>query len=172
MILWTMIDWLKINTVRMESFGSKVRAAELTRNVLSRIRETQDGRTAAANTANRKRMVLHNALEYAREIGVITDNPLDFVHWTKPRTTNAIDPRVVVNPDQARRFLEAVERHSDRGRSLKAFFAVMYYAALRPEEAGELRRSQLTLPAADGSLGRDAPARCCPTVGQSLDQHR
>lgn len=147
------VAWLKINTVQMETFRSKVGAAELTRKVLSRIRQTQDGRTAAANTSNRKRMVLHNALEYAREIGVISDNPLDFVRWTKPRTTTAVDPRVVVNPDQARRFLAAVERHSDRGRSLKAFFAVMYYAALRPEEAGELRRTQLTLPTGEGMWG-------------------
>lgn len=63
------VEWLKINTVQMESFRSKVGAAELTRKVLTRMRQTQDGRTAVANTANRKRMVLHNALEYAPEIG-------------------------------------------------------------------------------------------------------
>jgi len=67
---------------------------------------------------------------------------------------SAVDPRTVINPQQARRFLTAVEAHSERGRRLKAFFACMYYAALRPEEVSELRRSNLTdLPEQPGHWG-------------------
>jgi integrase len=49
----------------------------------------------------------------------------------------------VINADQARRFLTAVEEHSDRGQRLKAYLGVMYYAGLRPEEVVELRRVDL-----------------------------
>ena len=37
--------------------------------MLDRISRKQDGTVAAANTANRKRMVLGNAMDYACEIG-------------------------------------------------------------------------------------------------------
>jgi len=61
----------------------------------------------------------------------------------------------VINSDQARRFLDAVEHHSERGARLKAFFGCMYYAGLRPEEAAGLRVDNLSLaddPAAWGEL--------------------
>jgi hypothetical protein len=54
-------------------------------------------------------MVLNNAMEYAAEIDALTQNPLKFVKWTKPRTLTTVDPRVVINADQARRFLVAVK---------------------------------------------------------------
>lgn len=140
------LEWLDSNTVRMDGFRDKVRAADLARGILRRISQTQQGEPAASSTATRKRMVILNAFEYACELGMITDNPLEHVRWTKARTTNSVDPRVVINSDQARRFLEAVGGQSDRDRHYRAFFALMYYAALRPEEATELRRSQLDLP--------------------------
>jgi integrase len=72
---------------------------------------------------------------------------------SRQRTATAVDPRVVINAEQAHRFLAAVEADGERGRHLKAFFACMYYAALRPEEATELRRSSITLPAEAGRWG-------------------
>ena len=97
---------------------------------------------AAANTANRKRMVLGNAMDYAREIGAVQASPLKQVKWTRPRKLRAVDPAVVINSSQARRFLAAVDRQGPTGQRLKAFFGCMYYAALRPEEAIDLRRVQ------------------------------
>jgi integrase len=97
---------------------------------------------AAANTANRKRMVLGNAMEYACEIGGLPSNPLKRVKWTKPRTLRTVDPGVVINSAQARRFLAAVGRQGLRGERLKAFYGCMYYAALRPEEVIDLRREE------------------------------
>ena len=128
----------------MDAFGDRAKAAALAREMLARISKTKTGRTAAPNTINRKRMVLNNAMEYAREIGALTQNPLKLVKWAKPRTLTTVDPRVVINAEQARRFLAAVEAYSERGKRLKAFFALMYYAGLRPEEASELRRENLT----------------------------
>ena len=149
------------HTVRMDKFGDAPAGASLARAMLARISQTMQG-TAAANTANRKRMVLNNAMGYACEIGLLTDNPLHYVKWTRPRTKTAVDPRVVINTDQAHRFLAAVESHSPRGRRLKAFFGCMYYAGLRPEEATELRRSNLTCPTSQASGGRCAFPKLVP----------
>ena len=147
------VAWLATHTVRMDKFKERTTGASLARAMLTRISQTMQGTRAAANTANRKRMVLNNAMGYACEIGLLTDNPLHYVKWTRPRTKTAVDPRVVINTDQAHRFLAAVESHSPRGRRLKAFFGCMYYAGLRPEEATELRRSNLSLPDEPGKWG-------------------
>lgn len=68
------------------------------------------------------------------------------------RPSQAVDPRSVVNPVQARNLLAAVSyvgarRHHerDRGRRLYAFFACLYYGGLRPGEAQRLRRQDCVL---------------------------
>jgi integrase len=58
-----------------------------------------------------------------------------------------VDSRSVVNPAQARRLLEAVHAQKQSGPRLVAFFGVMYYAGLRPEEAVNLREDNIILPA-------------------------
>ncbi|GIH62541.1 hypothetical protein [Microbispora siamensis] len=102
-------------------------------------------------------MVLNNAMEYAREIGALPGNPLKAVKWTKPRTLSTVDPRTVINIEQARRFLMAVRKDSKRGERMEAFFGCMYYAALRPEEAVDLRREHLVSLPDDGWGEIDAP---------------
>jgi integrase len=82
-------------------------------------------------------------MEYACEIRALSANPLKQVKWTKPRTLRTVDPRAVINPDQARRFLDAVHAQGPRGERLVAFFGCMYYAALRPEEVIDLKRDHL-----------------------------
>jgi hypothetical protein len=52
-----------------------------------------------------------------------------------------------VNPRQARALLEAVRAQQPSGPRLVAFFAVMYYAGLRPEEAVNLAADNVILPA-------------------------
>ncbi|HEY0576201.1 MAG TPA: hypothetical protein VGD73_19040 [Pseudonocardia sp.] len=63
-----------------------------------------------------------------------------------PTTSEAVDPRVVINHAQAQALLEAVKVQLS-GPRLVAFFAVMYYGALRPGEAVDLREEALSLPA-------------------------
>src|SRR6185437_7107733 len=46
-----------------------------------------DGSRAAANTIIRKRAVLHGALAYAAEGGLLPDNPLDTIAWQVPRSS-------------------------------------------------------------------------------------
>lgn len=146
------IKWLAANTVAVTALADPETGGIHARAILDRIGSKQDGTLAAANTANRKRTVLNNLMTYAElERKLLSGNPLKSVTWNRPRKLKAVDPRCVINSDQARRLLAAVGNHSQRGKRLKAFYACMYYAALRPEEVADLRISNVTsLPEADG----------------------
>jgi hypothetical protein len=107
-----------------------------------------DGTVAAATTIRRKRAVLHNVLGYAVEPEELSANPLDRVKWKPPKVAEVVDRRVVVNPGQARELFIAVTYVGRpwRGRYLRAFFACMYFAALRPGEVKALRTDGCYLP--------------------------
>jgi len=98
-----------------------------------------DGRNAAASTARRNRTILANAMDYAIELDLLDSNPIRALKWTAPKVSSHVDWRSVVNPRQARALLAAVREQQPSGPSLVAFFAVIYYAGLRPEEAISLR---------------------------------
>ena len=158
--------WLEDNTVAMDDFAEQHDGAALARRILDRISRKMDGALAAPNTTNRKRMVVNNAMEYAHELGLITVNPFHRVKWVKRRTLATVDPRTVINPEQARRLLDAVRKHSERGQRLVAFFACMYYAALRPEEVSDLRREHLvSLPDAPAEFGEMRLTNAVPHSG-------
>jgi integrase len=108
--------------------------------------KTLTGKAAAGSTQRRKRSVFCNALGYAVEQGHLPSNPVDRIQWTTPAVAQSVDRRVVVSPAQARDLLAAVRELSERGQHLEAFFACLYYAALRPSEAVMLRESDLYLP--------------------------
>jgi integrase len=133
------IGWLRENSVPL----SRLTDAAVVRLALDAISTKLDGKPAAATTANRKRMVFHQALEYAVERGDLDGNPLDRVKWKAPKTSDAVDRRSVVNPTQARSLLGAVAQNDGR---LTLFFALMYFAALRPAEAVALRLEDCELP--------------------------
>ena len=59
------------------------------------------------------------------------------------RHSDQVDRKVVVNPNQARSLLAAVQK---RDPHLEGFFACMYFAALRPSEAIHLRADECELP--------------------------
>ncbi|MGW4638037.1 tyrosine-type recombinase/integrase [Sphaerisporangium sp. NPDC004334] len=141
--LRSVVQWLERNTVPFAELVEESRGPALVRGILDRVSKTKEGTPAAANTANRKRMVLNNAMEYACEIRALPANPLKSVKWTKPKTLTTVDRRVVVNAEQARRLLMAVRRQGQRGARMVAFFGCMYYAALRPEEVVDLRTDHL-----------------------------
>lgn len=105
-----------------------------------------DGRRASPSTVRRNRAVLHNALEYAVELQLLNRNPVKVIKWKAPETTQKVDRRCVVNHTQARRLLSAVREQAPSGPRLVAFFAIIYYAALRPEEAVSLRKDNIALP--------------------------
>jgi hypothetical protein len=109
------VRWLESATIPITDLVRPGTGAARTRALLDRISTTKDGTLAAANTANRKRAVLNNAMQYAVEMNVFPANPLKTVKWTRPRTLKTVDPRAVVNADQARRFLAAVGELGPRG---------------------------------------------------------
>ncbi len=139
----SVVRWLETGTIPVADLAAPGTGPARTRAMLDRISKKKDGTAAAANTANRKRMVLNNALQYAAETNALPVNPLNAVKWTRPRTLKTVDPRTVVNSDQARRLLAAVAGTGPRGERMVAFYGCMYYAALRPEEAVDLRRDNL-----------------------------
>ena len=125
------------------------------RTVLEALTFRLDGRRAAANAIIRKRVVLHGALGYAAETGLLPDNPLDSIAWHVPQSSAALDPAVVASPDQVSALLDAVARTRPE---LAAFFGCLYYAALRPEEAVALRLADCHLPGSGWGVLRLAAA--------------
>ncbi|WP_435070245.1 tyrosine-type recombinase/integrase [Amycolatopsis thermoflava] len=143
------LKWVKANTVPV----SRLNDEAVLREVLEQISLKLDGKQAAAKTVNRKRAVLYNALDYAVELKALTANRLSKVKWTMPKTARAIDKRVVINHDQAKKLFAAVaaqkvdgQPRRSAGPALVAYFACMYYSALRPEEVAMLRKQDLQLP--------------------------
>jgi integrase len=120
--------------------------AATARRMLDQATGRLDGKSAAASTARRNRTILANAMDYAVELGLLETNPIRRIKWTAPKVSSQVDRRSVVNPRQARALLEAVRVQQPSGPRLVAFFAVMYYAGLRPEEAVNLGRENVILP--------------------------
>ncbi|GAA4866792.1 tyrosine-type recombinase/integrase [Actinomycetospora straminea] len=134
--------WLAQHTVPVSALADTV----LVRAVLDRFTLRLDGTPASASTVTRKRATFFNIVEYAVERELLRSNPLRTIRWSAPKLADTVNPRAVVNPAQARSLLEAVKVQGKAGPALVAFFAAIYYAALRPAEAVELRRDALTLP--------------------------
>lgn len=139
-----------------------------TREVLDSFKIRLDGKSAAAETVRRKRRTFVNALHYAVDLGEFRENPLTAVRWQKPKVSSEVDPRVVVNPQQARSLLYAVSYvggyRRARGRRLVGLFACMYFAGLRPAEAIGLAEADLTLP--EQGWGTALLHRTRPSVGK------
>jgi integrase len=87
------------------------------------------------------------------------------VKWTPPKLAEEVDWRVVIGPRQMRECLTAVTYVGQRGRGrrLRALFACMYYAALRPAEAVALYEDDCHLPAS--GWGRLVLTKSLPESG-------
>jgi integrase len=136
------LAWLRLNTRPVSALAD----ATETRAMLTMMSAKLDGSPAAASVVKRKRAVLFNVMEYAVERKLLTVNPLTTIKWKVPKTVKSIDKRVVVNPQQAARLLLAVHGQAPSGPRVTTFFASMYYSALRPGEAVNLRKQDLLLP--------------------------
>jgi integrase len=117
--------------------------ASTTRGALQALATLLDGSRAAPSTFTRKRATFYNLLRYALEAELLQANPLDRVQWKVPKKVEAVDPRVVANPTQVRRILAKLAK---RRPDLVAFFACLYFAAMRPGEAVYLNIRQCHLP--------------------------
>ena len=133
------LEWIAANSQPLIVLNDPL----VLRQALSAIALRLDGSPAAAATANRKRAALSGALRHAVELDLMPANPLQRLPVKRKKTTESIDPRVVINHDQARALLTAVKEHTP---ALHAYFACMYYAAMRPAEVSNLREVDLHLP--------------------------
>jgi integrase len=138
------------------------------RQVLDALATRLDGQPAAGRTTHRKRAVLTNALSYAVELGLLEENPVRSIQWKAPKSGPvAVEKQCVPNPTQARALLDAVRETRRSGPRLVAFFACLYFAALRPEEAVNLRRTWLDLPDEEGRWGWIHLAGAAPDAGRA-----
>ncbi|WP_338671595.1 site-specific integrase [Streptomyces sp. SCSIO 30461] len=155
------LAWVARNSPAVVDLDS----AKRVRVVLEALAKRQDGKEAAANTFRRRRAVLSNCLRLAVEQELLPGNPLHRVHWETPKAVEELDVRSVATPAQARALLDAVRAQGPRGAYLVAFYACIYYAAMRPEEVSMLSADQCELPP-DG-WGRLMLAGARPQVGSA-----
>ncbi|MEU0720117.1 site-specific integrase [Streptomyces lavendulocolor] len=155
------LAWVESNAPAVADLDN----AKRMRTVLEHLAKRQDGKPAAANTFRRRRAVLSNCLRLAVEHELLPGNPLLRVHWATPRAVEELDTRSVATPAQARALLDAVRAQGTRGAHLVAFFACMYYAAMRPEEVSMLSADQCDLP--KEGWGRLILAGARPQVGSA-----
>ncbi|MFG1928723.1 tyrosine-type recombinase/integrase [Cryptosporangium sp. NPDC048952] len=116
------------------------------RHVLDACAVKLDGTPAAASTLSRKRATLSQTCRYAIERGLLTTPPLQLVRWRPPETAQTLDRRTVPSPQQVTALLAAVGAQGPHAERLVAFFATLYYAALRPSEAVRLEIGDCDLP--------------------------
>jgi integrase len=155
------LAWLDQASVPVAS----LRDLPTVRRVLDALSKRMDGQPAAATTMYRKRAVFYNALGYAVERQLLPTNPIDQVQWSAPEVAETVDRRVVAGPDQVKQLLAAVRSKSAQGEHLYAFFAVLYYAGLRPSEAIALRADNCVLP--ETGWGRLDLTSSEPRAGQN-----
>ena len=136
------LSWVARNSTPLSALAD----ATIARQVLHQATGRLDGKIAAASTARRHRTILANAMDYAVELNLLDSNPIRALKWTAPRVSGQVDRRCVVNPGQARALLDAVRVQQPSGPRLVAFFGLMYYAGLRPEEAVSLSTDCVSLP--------------------------
>nr|WP_238353467.1 tyrosine-type recombinase/integrase [Kribbella solani] len=79
-------------------------------------------------------------MKYAVELKLLQRHPFETVSWTAPKHEEKVDPRVLANPEQVRSLLAAVREIYP---SLEAYYACMYYAAMRPAEVRHLAKPHL-----------------------------
>jgi integrase len=133
------IQWVERHSLPLQ----RLREAKVLRGALDTLSLKLDGTPASASTVARKRSAFYSALQYAVELDYFEANPLDRLTWTRPASTDVVDRRVVVNPEQARALLRAIR---DLSPAVEGFFACLYFAGLRPAEARNLRLVDCQLP--------------------------
>lgn len=136
------LSWIERNSLPLVAVMKPEIARAMHEAVVTRL----DGKPGARTVARQRRMILNNALNYAVEQKLIDHNPVRSIKWTAPKPSRAIDRRRVANPIQARTILLAVKEVQRSGGRLYACYASMYFAALRPEEAVNLRENNVKLP--------------------------
>lgn len=159
----TTLAWVERHSLPVDALGDPA----VLRKVVDALSCKQDGTPAAASTYRRKRAVFNSCLEFAVEMRRLPTNPLSRMKRAIPKAPESVDPRVLVDRKRAEALLTGVSQQGKQGKRLVAFFGCMYYAALRPSEAVDLRDTNLTLPDGDGEWGELHLSRTAPAAGTS-----
>ncbi|MEU7042856.1 tyrosine-type recombinase/integrase [Streptomyces varsoviensis] len=140
----TILSWIRRNSLPMTVWEDTKRVDA----VMLALGTLLDGRSAAASSVNRERRILNVIMRYAIRQKVLAANPLPKGKEENavPKAAAAIDKRSLLNPGQVARLLDWIGDRPRTGYRLHAFFATLYYAGLRPEEAVALRVESVTLP--------------------------
>ncbi|WP_327670400.1 MULTISPECIES: site-specific integrase [unclassified Streptomyces] len=143
----TILRWVERNSLPVSVWEDPEKVDE----VLTALDTRLDGKPAAAWSRKRHRRVLNVAMKYAVRRRLLRTNPLPKGKETtvSTKTTNAVDKRCLINPEQAAALLGRVRRRTRGGKRLHAFFATLYYCGPRPEEAVALRVRDVNLPGVD-----------------------
>jgi integrase len=138
----TILNWVKRNCHTLDALADP----QIMQRVLDAVTTKLDGEPTAPSTVRRRRSVLYNAGLYGVLVKAFDANPFEGLQTGSAKTARAIDKRCLINPAQAKALLAHVKENRWGGRRLHAFFATLYYAGLRPEEATGLRVRDLALP--------------------------
>ncbi|GGK13033.1 site-specific integrase [Pilimelia terevasa] len=133
------VAWLEAHTLDITALAD----GEILHRVLDAIGLKKDGTPAAASTVVRKRTIFSHCLRYAVELNRLQTHPLRSVSRPRPKTRRRVERSVLVNKKQAGKLLAAV---AEKNPELEAFFACLYHAGLRPEEALRLEDSHYRRP--------------------------
>lgn len=139
----TILDWVKRNSLPMSAWEK----TENVDRVVTALSTLLDGTTAAASSVTRNDRIMNLVMGYAVRHQYLKENPLPKgKERTAPKVAQAIDKRCLLNRDLVAKMLDWIGRRPRRGLLYRAFFATLYYAGLRPEEAVALRVGDATLP--------------------------
>ena len=156
------LAWVQRHSLRIDALGDPA----VLRKIVDALSCKLDGTPAAASTYRRKRAVFNNCLEFAVEMRRLPGNPLTRMKRAIPKAPEAVDPRVLIDRKRAEALLTGVRAQGKTGKRLVAFFGCIYYGALRPSEAVDLRESNLSLPDG-GEWGELHLSRTAPAAGTS-----
>lgn len=138
----TVLNWVQRNTYTMAAWEDPAQVER----VMTALATKLDGKPAAASSVRRHHRILNVAMKYAVRHSFLRQNPLPKEKGSTPKTSNAIDKRCLLNPEQAAALLGSVRQRPRGGGRLHAFFATMYYAGPRPEEVVAMRVQDARLP--------------------------
>ncbi len=141
------LDWVGRNTRSVADLDVE----EVGGSFVAALGARLNGKPAAASSVRRYRRVMTLAMESAIKQGLLRSSPIpkgreENEVASAPKVAEAIDKRSLLNSSQMARLLEWIGRRPRMGRCYRAFFATLYYAGLRPEEAVALLVKDATLP--------------------------
>jgi integrase len=140
----TILLWVERNSLPVSAWEEAERVDKVLRAVDTRLH----GEQAAAWSRKRHRRILNVVMKHAIRRRVLRTNslPKEKESTAVTKTSNAVDKRPLMNADEAAALLAWIRRRPRGGQRPHAFFATLYYCALRPEEAVAMRVQDVTLP--------------------------